>query len=162
MLLETETINISEVIFETINSLFQNLFSSIDNSLYPILDDITFVGTDILKNSFLEKILGSSTENGIILICNSLLIGFIIYYGITLLFSYFTYSDVQRPLSFIFKLIIFGILLNFSYFICEQIILINEYICLAIRGLGEDLFNKSICFSGLIESLNSSISIRRN
>jgi len=61
--LNQENINLTEVIFQTINELFSGLFSSIDNSLYPILDDITFINTDILYDSPLEKILGSNAES---------------------------------------------------------------------------------------------------
>ena len=49
--------------------------------------------------------------------------------------------------------------MNFSYFIVEQFISLNSNISLAIRNLGEDLFNKNICFSELISLINSSISI---
>ena len=35
--------NLTDVIIKTINSIFQTLFSSIDNSIYSFLDDIVFV-----------------------------------------------------------------------------------------------------------------------
>ena len=72
--------NITQIIIETINTILQNLFSSIDNNLYEILDDIIFINQDIISDSFFEKILGANSHNGIILICNSLLFGFILYY----------------------------------------------------------------------------------
>ena len=151
--------NITLIIANTINTIFSNLFSSIDNSIYGILDDITFINTEIINNSFLEKILGTSTSNGILLICNSLIIGFVLYYIISLLFSHITLSSTYSPLPFIFKLIIYTILMNFSLYICEYIIDINSNISIAIRQIGENLFNKNICFSGLIQELNSVISI---
>lgn len=73
--------NITQIIIETINTILQNLFSSIDNNLYEILDDIIFINPDIISDSFFEKILGTNSHNGIILICNSLLFGFILYYS---------------------------------------------------------------------------------
>ena len=73
-----QTSNVSEIIIETINTILQNLFSSIDNSLYSILDDITFISSDILNDKYFDKIFGTSTSNGILLIANSLLIGFIL------------------------------------------------------------------------------------
>ncbi len=151
--------NITLIIANTINTIFSNLFSSIDNSIYGILDDITFINTDIINNSFLEKILGTSTSNGILLICNSLIIGFVLYYIVSLLFSHITLSNTSSPLPFIFKLIIYTIIMNFSLYICEYIIDINSNISIAIRQVGESLFNKNICFSGLIQELNSVISI---
>ena len=48
--------NITQIIIETINTILQNLFSSIDNNLYEILDDIIFINQDIISDSFFEKI----------------------------------------------------------------------------------------------------------
>lgn len=89
--MESDQINLVNIITQTINNLFSNLFSSIDNSLYNILDDLLFINSNIMDNNYLETIFGSRVS-GIILICNSLLIGFVLYYSISLLFSYFTYS----------------------------------------------------------------------
>ena len=65
----------TQTIITTINSMFEQLFGSLDNNLYKTLDDITFVNSDILKTNYFEKILGTSTTNGILLIANSLLLG---------------------------------------------------------------------------------------
>lgn len=155
------TLNITTTIIETINTILESLFSSIDNNIYSILDDITFVSSDILNDSYFEKILGTSSSNGILLIANSLLFGFILYYSIKYLFSHLTYNQIESPSQFIFKCIIFGICINFSYFFIEFILNIVSYISLAIRGIGEDLFNKNICFSELILSMNNFISINK-
>lgn len=151
--------NITSTIIETINTILSNLFASIDNSLYAILDDITFISSDILYDSYFEKILGTSASNGILLIANSLLFGFILYYSSKYLFSHFAYSQIESPSQFIFKCIIFGLCVNFSYFLIEQFLDIVSYITLAIRGIGESLFNRSICFSELILNINNIISI---
>lgn len=157
--MEEGIVNMSEIILDTINTLFSHLFSSIDNRLYPLLDDITFISEDFLNHSFLENILGSSSQNGIILIANSILIGFIIYYAISSFISYFTFSPHQKPISFIFKLFLYTILMNFSFFFCEQLISLNSLISLSFRSLGEALFSRPICFATFIEELNSIISI---
>lgn len=151
--------NITSTIIETINTILSNLFASIDNNLYAILDDITFISSDIMYDSYFEKILGTSASNGILLIANSLLLGFTLYYSLKYLFSHFTYSQVESPTQFIFKCIIFGLCINFSYFLVEQILDISSYISLAIRGIGENLFNKNICFSELILNINNIISV---
>ena len=78
--------NITANIIEAINTILSNLFSSIDESIYSILDDITFVNSDIINDSYFEKILGTSTSNGILLIANSLLFGVLLYYSIKLLY----------------------------------------------------------------------------
>ena len=60
---------ITQTIFSTINSLFSSLYSSIDNNVYGILDDIVFINTDILKDSFMTKLLGTSVTSRINLNC---------------------------------------------------------------------------------------------
>ncbi len=154
-----ETSNITEIFFQTINALFSSLFSSIDNSLYPVLDDITFISTDILSDSYLEKLLGFNAQNGILLITNTLFIGILLYFIVSNFVSFYTFSNFQRPLSFFFKIIVYGIAMNFCFFFCEQIINLVSLLSSSIRNIGEMTFNKSICFSSLIENLNSIISI---
>ena len=147
---------------QTINTLLGNLFSSIDNNIYSVLDDITFIDVDILSTSHFASIFGSSASNGFLLIANALLIGFAIYYAIKLLFSNFGIAQAESPYPFLFKLIILAILMNSSFFLCEQIIQINFLFSSAIRNLGEDLFDVSICFSTLIQKVNSIISIENS
>ena len=74
--------NVTSTILNTINTILGNLFSSIDNNIYTVLDDITFVSSDIIYDSYFEKILGTSATNGILLISNSLLFGILLYYSI--------------------------------------------------------------------------------
>lgn len=151
--------NVTSTILETINTILGNLFSSIDNNVYTILDDITFISSDIIYDAYFEKILGTSTSNGILLITNSLLFGFFLYYSIKSLMSYFTYKPTEKPMQFIFKSIIFGICINFSYFLIEEFLDFFSNITLAIRSIGESLFNKNICFAELILEINKKISI---
>lgn len=154
----------SDTIISTINSLFGNLFSSIDNTLYSALDNITFIDTDILNSYYFEKILGENSSNGFLLIANSLLIGFVLFYAINYLL--FSFGIIQEkylsPSQFLFKILIGGILMNFSFFICEQIIYLNSLISLAIRNVGSDLLNIEISFSELITQLNKIIYIEEN
>ena len=151
--------SISTVVIDTINTIFKNLFSSIDTNLYDILDELAFVSSDILNDKFFGNIFGTSASNGILLISNSLLIGFILYFAIKYLTSNFTFSRIENPAQFILKLIIFGICMNCSYFIIEQILDINSYISSIIRSLGEDLFNQDICFANLINNINTNLNI---
>ncbi len=153
------TNNITQTIIDTINTIFETLFASIDNNLYSVLDQITFISSDILNDKNFEKLFGTSTSNGILLIANSLLLGFILYYGFKYLMSHITYNRVDSPFSFILKVVLFGICMNFSFFIIEIILDLNSYISLAIRELGKNLFNKEICFSELINTINANIAV---
>ena len=47
-----EQSNVTQTILNTINYIFETLLSSIDNRLYDILDDLTFVSSDILHDNY--------------------------------------------------------------------------------------------------------------
>ena len=48
--------DISQIILDTINKIFETLFSSIDNNLYNVLDNLTFINSDILNDKNFEII----------------------------------------------------------------------------------------------------------
>lgn len=156
---QTEVINI---IIETINALFNNLFSSIDNHIYANLDTFTFINNDILKNSIFEKLLGANGKTGTLYLSDALLLGIIIYYAIRYSYSSFSGSNVEKPTQFVFKMIILGILINSSYFISDQLLQLNFLISSSIQEIGEGIIGKQISFSNLIKELNSVISIGSN
>lgn len=153
-----EASSLTTNIIETINSIFQTLFSSIDNSVYKVLDELTFVDSNILNNSIFEKIFGTNSYNGLLVIANSLLVGFALYYAIRLIYSYYLNLQIERPYQFVFKLLIFGIVMNCSFIMCKQFLELNSFISEAIRSLGSNLFGHEISFSELIKQLNSIIS----
>lgn len=156
-----ENSNLTTSIIETINSIFETLFSSIDTTIYSVLDELTFIDKNILNNSVFQKIFGSTVNNGLLVIANSLLVGFSLYYAIRLIYSYYMNLQIERPYQFIFKLLIFGIVMNCSYFICNQFIQINSFISDAIRTVGSNIFGHDISFSELINKLNY-LSIKEN
>ena len=100
--IKLDNANIVETITNVINTIFNNLFSSIDNSAYATLDDITFISTDIIKESAMEKLLGSNSSTGIIIIANAVLVGLAIYYAIRYMSSIYTNTQIERPYQFIF------------------------------------------------------------
>lgn len=154
-----ENSSLTTTIIQTINSIFQTLFASIDNSVYEVLDHLTFIDVNILNDSIFEKLFGTSTSDGLLLIANSLLVGFSLYYGIRLIYSYYMNLQIERPYQFIFKLLIFGIVMNCSYFICTQFLELNGFISDAIRSVGRSILGHDISFSQLINKLNHIISI---
>ena len=154
-------LEITQNIINTINEIFKSLFTSIDNSLYEILDNLVFIDNNILNDKYFSKLFGTSTANGILLVANSLLIEIILYYSIKFIFPNFTYEKIENPYQFIFKCIIFGICMNSSFFIIDQFINLNNNICELIKGIGEDLWDKNICFSELIAEINENLSINK-
>ena len=156
---QSEVVNI---IIETINSIFSNLFSSIDNNVYSYLDTFTFIDSSIVDNSFFEKFFGSSGKTGILYLTDALLFAIIIYYAIRYSYSIFTGTNVEKPTQFIFKMVIVGIFINSSYFLCNQLLNINYLISGSIQDIGKSIIGKNISFSCLIQNLNSVISIGEN
>lgn len=156
---QSEVVNI---IIQTINSIFNNLFSSIDNNIYTYLDNFIFINKNIINNSFFENILGSNGKNGILYLSDSLFLGIIIYYSLRYAYSSFSGTSIEKPPQFIFKMILLGIIINFSYFMCEQLLHINFLLSESIKEIGKSIVHKDISFSSLIIELNSVISIGNN
>ena len=150
---------ISSIISSTINEMFYKIFSSIDNSIYSVLDDFTFISTDILTDKYFSNIFGSSSKSGILLIANALVFGYLLYYAFKLLLSHLGVTQVERPAQFILKLIIYTLCMNFSLFVCEEIIDLISIISSSIRQVGENLYKNPICFTELITELNSVVSV---
>ena len=154
--------SISNTIISTITEIIKHLFSSIDDNIYSALDKISFIDANIINSPYLEKTLGTSSSSGILLIANSLLIGFIIYFAIKLLLSNFSLCRAQSPQKFILKIIIIGIFMNASFFLCSQLLNFNYLISSSIRDIGNNLLGVKICFSNLVQLLNSVISIEED
>ncbi len=150
--------NITSTISNSINYMFNNIISSIDNSLYSTLDDFTFINSNILSDEYFYNIFGVNSSNGILLVANSLIAGYLIYYSIKLILSRLELVQVERPFQFIFKLILCAICMNFSFFICDELIYLISLITNLVRDIGENLFNTQICFSNLILKLNNILS----
>lgn len=150
-------INIVSSLLDSINTIFSSLISSINNDIYTVLDDLIFINTGIFNNAKISGILGTATSSGITYVCNSLVAGFILYYALSFLLSHLTFSQVQRPSNFIFKTILCVIFINASFELCYSAIFVNSCITNLIRNVGENLFNTQICFTTLIENLNSTL-----
>lgn len=152
-----ESNNLTSSVIDTINNIFSNIFSSVDNTIYDILDKITFVNTDVIEDESFKKLFGSNSSSGILLVCNALILGIVIFYALNYLFSHITYSKVQTPMEFIFKAIIFVGIMNGSLWICSQIINIVYLLSDAIRYIAKEIFNQEISFANFISQINNKI-----
>ena len=151
---------IVEIIITTINKIFSNIFSSINNSMFSKLDEFAFVDVRILNNKYIKNFIGDFSGGGkIIYLTDALLIAIALYFIIKYFFSVFSGVQTDRPFQFIFKLFIFALIINFSYTICFGIINFTNLISSSIQELGKDVVHSSISFSELINKLNNKISI---
>lgn len=142
---------ISDSIIELLNTLFSSLFSSIDSNLYFILDELIFISNKIFEDALLDKFLSNSMDNSLIIICNALMAGILIYYCFSNLLSHIAYFKTQPFHFFIFRIIICTILMNFSFTICENIVNLVDIVSLSILDLGKFHFENDINFSSFIE-----------
>ena len=117
-----QTVDIVKVILETVNSLSSSLLNSINENVFPLLDEIIFIDTNITTDSFFEKIFGTSSSSGVLMLANCLLFAFILYYCIRLLISHFTGNDVESPSRFFLRIILSAVAMNSSLDICRLFI----------------------------------------
>ena len=141
----------STIIIETINKIFSNFFSSMDNSLYSLLDKTIFIDSSIISNSLFTSLFYA--PYGISNIINSLLLGFFIYYCFRLHFSSILGIYTEKPHQFIFKSIIIILCTNNSIFICSELLNINSIITDILCSLGASITGKEISFNSLISSV---------
>ena len=80
-----------------------------------------------------------------------------LYYAFSLLLSYLTFAQVQKPSSFVFKIFLCAVAINSSRLICYSAVFVNSALSNSLRAIGENIFNTQICFSTLIENLNNTI-----
>lgn len=150
----SQEIDIGSVIIDTINTLCQNLFSSIDNSILPLLDDLVFIKEDV-TTKYLERILGTDVKTGLLVLANALLFAFILYYAVRLMTSNFSGQAVESPYQFIIRAIFVAIFMNFSLVICTSIVSATSDITSFICSLSDNIFDVPASFSTLFETLNS-------
>ena len=84
-------------------------------------------------------------------------LGFLIFYALSFFISHFTYHNIEKPQSFIFKIIIIAILANNSFYLCKQFIYFISILTSSIQEVGFNIFHINISFSSLIDNLNNSI-----
>lgn len=132
----------------SLNNLLSNLFSSLNKNAFISLDKLVFVSPDITKS--VKPIIGLTTNSGLTLVCNSLIFGFLLYYAFSYLLSHLTFSKVESPSHFIFKLLLCAIALNSSEVLCSGVISFFSQITNIIIELGKQIFDFDISFIGLI------------
>jgi len=148
-----QEVDITQAILETINSLCQSLIDSINNSIFSLIDDLIFIDKSIVKDNFIEKIFGSS--NGLLVLANSLVLAFILYYGIKRFTAYYTGTEQESIHKFIIKAIIVVTFMNFSLSICEYILDINYTLSDVICEIGKKNLGIEISFSALINNFSN-------
>jgi len=154
-ILDNETLNLTDLICDSINSIFINFFSSIDNTIFSSLDSIIFITPDFINNYKFQNFFGTDSKNGLLLIANSLILGIILFYVIRFATSHLIYSKIDSPYQFIFKAIIFVACMNSSLWICEKIIYLISLFSNSILEIGFSINGFEQNFSNFINNINS-------
>lgn len=152
----TQTINVTSVVLETMNSLCNSLFSSINKSIFPELDKLIFINTDLIENTQMERLLGTNFNTGLLVLAESLLSAFTLLYAVKRFTSFYSGCEIESPYKFFVRAIVVGIFVFSSFSICSGILEATSEITDFICSLGKNVFRQEISFSNLITKLSAS------
>lgn len=144
-----------QYIINNLNIIAEKLFQSVENQVFKVLDDIVLIGTDFLKVEPLKNIFFENKVNGLIIIANSLILFFLIYYVLLNLISMYNGNKIPNMYTFIIRIIFVTLLVNSSYYICKQILNIFELFTNSIDIFAKDIANQEISFQNLKEVIIS-------
>ncbi len=142
-------------ILNTLNTVSEKLFKSVEGEVYKTLDDIVMIGKDILEKEPLKNIFFENKVNGIIIIANSLLLFYFIYYIFNILLSLYNGNKVENVYTFVIKMLVVTIIVNNSYYIIEQFLNLIELLSLSINEYCKSLIGQEVSFSSLKEAILS-------
>lgn len=142
-------------LLDNLNVISEKIFKSVDTQIYKILDDIVEIGPDLLTKEPLKNIFFSDKLNGIIIIANSFILFYIIYYILIQLISIYNGKKIPNIYYFIMKVIIIFTLSNNSYFLCNESLDFFKSFSSAINTYGNSITNNNLSFEGLKENILS-------
>lgn len=149
--------NQNDAVLNTIQSMTNQIFTSIDDSLIRVLDKFVYIDESLLRESvffvFTNKI-----EITMRVIAESILFGYILYYLIRYLISRITSinrDDIENPALFFMKVIFISIAVFYSSYICEMIVGLNNNISI---DFGRNMFPAGNLpkFSNFLKTVNQS------
>ena len=141
----------AENILDNLNLISEKLFKSVEEQIYKVLDELVVIGPNILNQEPLKNICYSNKINGIIIIANSLILFYIIYFIFNQLINLYNGKVVENVYKFIIKTVIIGIVVNYSYYICEELLNLFELLSECVELFCREITNKEITFVNLKE-----------
>lgn len=129
-------------VLENINIVTEKLCKSVEEQVYPLLDKVLTIDSKILEQEPIRKILTNSS-NAMVIIANSFIILFTIYYIYEQLVSLYNGNNTDNIFLFIIKMVVVMIIVNHSYYICERILEVfsafsETFDSLALNALGKE------------------------
>lgn len=141
----------TENILDNINLISEKLFKSVEEQVYKVLDELVVIGPDILKKEPLKNICYSDKINGIIIIANSLILFYIIYFVFNQIINLYNGKATVNIYKSIIKIVVVGIIVNCSYYICEEILNLFKLLYDSIDLFCKEITDVKICFTSLKE-----------
>ncbi len=138
----------NNAVLNTIQSMTNQIFTSIDKSLIDVLDRFVYVDESLLRENTIF-IFTSKIEMTMRVIAESLLLGYVIYYLIRYLISRITAvnkEDLENPAIFFVKMVLVSIAIFYSTDICKTIVEINS-------NITKD-FGNNLTTSGILPTFN--------
>lgn len=152
----TNTSEIISIVLEIINSICSNLISSIDKTIFPLLDKLVFIDNNIFSNGDkFNKLLSNSPSNGVLILANCLFTAFILYYAGRLIIANLTSTQIESPPKFFIKAFLSGVSMNYSLSISKFLISATSLISTFFCTLGKNVFGKEISFQALLTILDT-------
>lgn len=140
-------------IINSLNTVSEKLFKSIEGEVYRRIDDLVNITPKIFKEQPLKEIFFQDKINLLVLIANSLILFYVIYFVILKIISIYNGNKSQSVYIFVLKLIIVAALVNSSYYLCQEIINLVSLFTDCIDGVLEDIAGQTINFENLKESI---------
>lgn len=144
----------SENILNNLNTVGEKLFKSVETQVYNVLDNILYITSDIFNVEPLKTLIPSNQINGIIIITNSLMLLYIVYFILLQFINIYNGNEIKNPYKYIFKLIIIGILVNSSYFICKEILNVFDGISDGVNVFSKEIIGSEASFDNLKDKIN--------
>lgn len=140
-------------IINSLNTVSEKLFKSIEGEVYSRIDNLINITPKIFKEQPLKEIFFQDKINILILIANSLILFYIIYFVILKIISIYNGNKSQSVYVFVLKLVVVGALVSASYYLCQEIINLVSFFTDCIDGGLKDISGQTISFENLKENI---------
>lgn len=139
----------STSIIESLNSLLTKVFLSLETKIFKVLDEITYISTDILKKEPLKNIKMENDKESFIILISSLILFITISFLISKFFNIYNSEKQENTIIYFLKIIVCAIISSMSFYIISEILKINQLFTDVIKDIGKNITNEEISFESL-------------
>lgn len=140
-------------IINSLNTVFEKLFKSIESEVYEKIDDLINITPELFTKSPFKKIFFQDSTNTLIIVANSLILFYVIYFVCLKLISVYNGNNTQNVYKFIIRLVFIVIFVNYSYYICKEFVNIISLFSDCISGSLYDISGTEVTFVNLKENI---------